>query len=227
MAFNLGRAAVRAMSLTAALFVLVIAVNSSQACVNLGTYGATWPIKEQDALKQILSGLKHYNYRKILNKQVFTSAFHRYEERLSTDLPRSKKHKIYTVDMTYTLPFDIRDAKGRIIYPRGYKFNPLDYIKVPFVYVIINGNDKKQVSWFMHSKYYNKVKSMLLICKGDVITLEKKIKMPVFYADKRIIKKFNLKVVPSIAYQKEDKFYVEEIPLPDNSTGNHIGKPTN
>lgn len=196
----------------ASLFVFVIAARSS-ACINLGTYGSTWPIKEKDALVQIKNALKKKNWRKFFTKKRFLEAFHEYENRLSTNLPEAKRHVVYTVDMTYTLNYTIRDASGNVLYPKGYTFKPLDYFKVPFVYVIINGKSKKQVNWFIHSKYYNKIKSMLLICKGDVLTLEKKIKMPIFYADKRIIRKFDIKAVPSIAYQKGDKFYVEEIPV--------------
>ena len=201
----------------ASLFVFVITVQSS-ACINLGTYGATWPIKEKDALVQIKNALRKKDWRKFFTKKRFLEAFHEYEDRLSTDLPEAKRHVVYAVDMTYTLNYTIRDAYGNVLYPKGYTFNPLDYIKVPFVYVIINGDSKKQVEWFMHSKYYNKIKSMLLICKGDVLTLEKKVKMPIFYADKRIIRKFDIKAVPSIAYQKGDKFYVEEIPVSDNGS---------
>ena len=200
----------------ASLFFLIAV--QGRACVNLGTYGATWHIKEKDALVQIINGLKNKNWHKFFTKKRFLNAFHEYENRLSTDLPESKRHVVYTVDMTYTLNHTIRDAKGNVLYPKGYTFNPLDYFKVPFVYVIINGESKKQVNWFMHSKYYNKIKSMVLICKGDVLTLEKKVKLPIFYADKRIIKKFDIKTVPSIAYQKGDKFYVEEIPVSDNNS---------
>ena len=202
------------------LFIILtlIFVLKSYSCINLGTYGATWQIKEKDALVQIMNGLKHKDWHKFFTKKRFLDAFHKYEDRLSTNLPTSKKHIIYNVNMRYTLNHTIRDAKGNILYPKGYTFNPLDYFKVPFVYVIINGDDKKQVKWFIHSKYYNKIKSMILICKGDVLTLEKKVKLPIFYADKRIIKKFDIKTVPSIAYQKGDKFYVEEIPISDNGS---------
>ncbi len=201
----------------AVLFFILI-TNTAYSCVNIGTFGATFEIKEKDALDQIISGLKHRDWRKFFNKKRFVSAFQRYENRLSTDLPLSKKHKIYKVNMSYTLDRNIIDAKGNVIYPKGYTFNPLDYIRVPFVYVIIDGSDRKQVKWFLKSKYYNKIKAMILICKGDVLTLEKKIKLPVFYADKRIIKRFDIKTVPSIAYQKGDTFYVEEIPVCDNSS---------
>lgn len=208
-----------------ALLFLLIAVHG-KACVNLGTYGATWPIREKDALTQIMNTVKHYNWHKIFNKQNYLNAIHRYEERISTDLPRARKHVIYTVDMTYTLQRDIKDAKGNIIYPKGYTFNPLDYVHMPFKMVVINADDKAQVNWFTHSKYHNRIKTMLLICKGDVLSLEKKVKMPVFYADKRIVYRFHLKAVPSVIYQKGDEMYVEEIPVSDNNTASVGGKHT-
>jgi conjugal transfer pilus assembly protein TraW len=181
--------------------------------VDLGTVGATYPIQEQDALVQIQNKLKQYDFSKFFTKQRFLDSFHKYERRISTDLPAAKEHKIYRVNMTYTLPYDIPDGKGGILYPKGYTFNPLDYIKIPFVYVIINAEDKKQIVWFRKSKYYNEIKSMPMIVKGDVLTLQEQLKIPVFYADKRIVERFQLKAVPSIAYQKGDDFYVEEIPV--------------
>jgi len=204
------------------ILILAVMLNCSNgfAFVNLGTYGATWPIKEQDALVQIKQALKKFNWKKVFNKQNYLRAFHEYENRISTNLPRTKKHKIYTVDMTYTLQRNIVDAQGKIIYPKGYTFNPLNYVKMPFDIVVINADDKAQVKWFMHSKYYNKIKTMLLICKGDVITLEKKVKMPVFYADRRIVERFHLEAVPSVIYQKGEVMYVEEIPVKVSSGGN-------
>jgi len=193
--------------------ILLFAPLSYASVVDLGTVGATYPIQEQDALIQIQNNLKQYDFSKFFTKQRFLDSFHKYEERISTDLPTTKKHKIYRVDMTYTLPYDIPDGKGGILYPRGYTFNPLDYIKIPFVYVIINATDQKQIVWFKKSKYFNKIKSMPMIVKGDVLALQEQLKIPVFYADKRIVKRFQLKAVPSIAYQRGSDFYVEEIPV--------------
>ncbi len=195
------------------IFAVIVTPFTCARAVNLGTVGATYPILEEDALVQIQNKLEQYDFSKFFTKQRFLDSFHRYEERISTDLPTAKEHKIYRVDMTYTLPFDIPDGKGGILYPKGYTFNPLDYIKIPFVYVIINGEDKKQVDWFKKSKYFKKVESMPMIVKGDVLALQEQLKIPVFYADKRIVKRFQLKAVPSIAYQRGGDFYVEEIPV--------------
>lgn len=196
-----------------AIFLFAPLFYARASVVDLGTVGATYSIQEQDALAQIQNKLKQYDFSNFFTKQRFLDSFHRYEERISTDLPIAKEHKIYRVDMTYTLPYDIPDGKGGILYPKGYTFNPLDYIRIPFVYVIINAEDKKQIVWFKKSRYYNEVKSMPMIIKGDVLTIQEQLKVPVFYADKRIVKRFQLKAVPSIAYQKGGEFYVEEIPV--------------
>lgn len=188
------------------------------SCTNLGTYSAVWKIKEKSAVDEIKEHISHYGWRKLLNRKVFLKAFREYENRLAVDLPTASKHMVYKVNMEYTLPFDIKDSKGNVIYPKGYTFNPLDFISIPFVYVIINGSSSKQIEWFKRSSYYAKIKSMLLICRGDVLSLEKELKIPVFYANRTIIKRFNIRAVPSVAFQKGSEFYVETIPIDDNSS---------
>ena len=56
----------------------------------------------------------------------------------------ARKERTFLVDMTYTLDRDIADEKGNVVYPKGYTFNPLDYITYPGTLVILDGNSPTQ-----------------------------------------------------------------------------------
>jgi hypothetical protein len=59
-------------------------------------------------------------------------------------LPAPKTYTYY-VDITYTLPEDLTDENGKVIYPKGYTFNPIAYTNVkPPDLVIFNPCDKKE-----------------------------------------------------------------------------------
>jgi len=68
-------------------------------------------------------------------------------------LPKATKDNQKIVDMTYTLPADLLDADGKTIYPKGFTFNPLDYVTFRRGLVILNGNDSEQLRWFEKSPY--------------------------------------------------------------------------
>jgi len=70
-------------------------------------------------------------------------------------LPSALEDSIRTVDMTYTTEFDVPDGRGNILYPKGYVFNPLEYVYLPNMLVFINGGKKDQVEWFNSSAYFN------------------------------------------------------------------------
>jgi hypothetical protein len=54
-------------------------------------------------------------------------------------LEPAKQNRTFKVHMSYTLEFDIPDGKGGVLYPKGYSFNPLDYVTYPGVLVVIDG----------------------------------------------------------------------------------------
>jgi conjugal transfer pilus assembly protein TraW len=131
-------------------------------------------------------------------------------------LPAAVKDRVFSVDMTYTLDFDIPDGKGGIIYPRGYRFNPLDYIFLPNILVVIDGADARQVKWFQLSSYAKDTRVMLLLSGGSYKAVMEKLKRPVFYADGKMTAKFQLKALPVVIVQKGDVMEVREYALKDN-----------
>ena len=193
-----------------AVIALIVGVTSVQAKV-LGTFGMTYRIVEQDALAEIEERARQVDWNKILDKRKVEN-YQGPPDRLS--LPRAKRNRSFPVDMTYTTEIDVPDGKGGILYPKGYTFNPLDYVNYPKTLIVINGSDSEQVKWLAASEYDKRLDVTLLLTEGMYGAVAKRVSRPVFYANRKIIERFKLKAVPSIIRQKDRAMEVTEVALP-------------
>jgi len=178
----------------------------------LGVLGQTYPLAERDALNEIKERVSQVDWHSVFSRKKIEKAIEDYRPD-TTALPRARTTRTRLVDMTYTLPFDIPDGKGGILYPRGYTFNPLDYIHFDKTVVVIDGSDPEQVGWFLNSPYSEDIRTMLLLTKGSYFELGKKLDRPVFYATTDIVHRFQLQAVPSVIHQEGRYMEVEEIDI--------------
>jgi len=198
------------------LIVLFLKSTADATIIRCGTFGKTYPITEPDALKEFQDRAAQVDWSKALNEKTYEKAIENYHPD-TVHLPRAEKEASRLVDMTYTLPYDIPDGKGGILYPRGYTFNPLDYIRFPQTIVVINGNDPDQIEWFEKSEYADDYNVMLLLSEGAYYHLEHKIGQPVYYASTDIIRRFQLQAVPAIVRQKGKYMEVKDIVVPEKT----------
>jgi len=198
------------------VFILLALVSSVQA-KHLGTFGTTYPIVEKDALEEIQEKARNTDWDKDFNREMWEKKLKAYRPSELKSLPRAETDRVFLVDPTYTLHFDIPDGKGGVLYPKGYTFNPLDYVSFPNTLVFIDGSDPIQVGWLASSEYSTDGSAMILITAGSYYDLFTRLKRPVFYADARIVEKFRLSAVPAVVYQKENLFEVREIAIGSTS----------
>ncbi|MBI5327451.1 MAG: hypothetical protein HZB80_04035 [Deltaproteobacteria bacterium] len=120
--------------------------------------------------------------------------------------------------MIYTLDFDIPDGKGGILYPKGFTFNPLDYVPFNKTIVVINGANEDEIKWFVESKYYTEkgTNITLLITDGEWISLSDRLKIAVFYLTTQISNRFRLNSTPSVIKRNESKMEVIEFDVKKN-----------
>ncbi len=204
--------------------IAVPATVTSSPAADLGTIGTTYPIKEKDALVEIREKagmLKQSRIKADLQKAV--RDYRPRDSQGATALKTARQERVFTVDLTHTLEFDIPDGKGGILYPKGYRFNPLDYVNYPRTFVVINGAETRQVEWFRSSPYLKDLNVTLLINGGSYRDLIRMLKRPVFYATAPIIEKFRLQAVPSVIVQKGRLMEVREIAV-EQRRGNSARK---
>lgn len=180
---------------------------------DLGVVGETYPIREPDILvelKQKAAQADQSKDRKKILKQMRD-----YQPVDLHNLPRATADATRMVDMTYTLERDLVDQDGKVIYPRGYTYNPLDYITVPGGLVIIDGDDLDQLKWFKNSPYSQNHQAKLLISGGRAFGLIEKLQRPVFYLTTDIARRLQISAVPSLIIQQGNKMQVHEFKVKD------------
>lgn len=185
---------------------LLVTVQPGLARV-LGTVGRTYPIIERDALEEVQERAAQINWRSKLDR----IKPEKFRPQGLPWLPRAVKDRSFLVDMTYTLGFDIPDGKGGILYPKGYRFNPLDYLPFNQTLVVFNGEDPLQVSWLKTSGLLSKSDTVLLLSGGSFVDVGKRLNHLVYYATPQIVARFHLQVTPSIIRCQDKLMEVEEV----------------
>jgi conjugal transfer pilus assembly protein TraW len=179
----------------------------------LGIVGAIYPIAERDALEEIEARARAVDWRSVLGREKPES----YRPPEAVRLPRARQERAFLVDLSWALPFDIPDGKGGILYPRGYSFNPLDYVSFGQTMVVLDGGDPVQVGWFRNSGFAREPEVLLLLTEGSFTTVSDQLKRHVYYADRRITERFRLAAVPSVIRRQGRLMEVREIALPNDS----------
>ncbi len=200
------------MTSTTGLSISLIAVLLATAAQarDLGTTGHVYPVAEPDSLRELKTRAAAVDWQKVFDREKLSRRVRNFRPKDLKRLPAAKKDRSFLADLSYTLDMDIPDGKGGILYPRGYTFNPLDYVRFRRTIVVMNGNDRRQVEWFRRSPWHRDINVMLLLTDGSYFRLGESLGRPVFYANARIVDRLKLKAVPSVATQQGRYMEVRE-----------------
>jgi len=197
-------------TLLISILVLSLAPLSQGWAKDLGTFGAVYPIVEPDSLAELKEKAAKVDWKRHLDREKLTRKVRNFKPSDLKRLPAAARDRAFLSDLSYSLDVDIPDGKGGILYPKGYTFNPLDYIRFQRTVVVINGKDRRQVEWFRKSPWFKDVNAMLLLTDGGYFSLGDRLRRPVFYANSLIVGRLGLKAVPSVARQKGRYLEVRE-----------------
>jgi conjugal transfer pilus assembly protein TraW len=203
-------------TITLLTMILAISLHGEAFGKDLGKYGTTYPIIEEDAIAQMKKAIATYDWEKFKKKQ--REKIKNFKPKDLVDLPTVQEDKVFKVDMTGLIKEDIIGRDGVVIYPKGFRYNPMEYVFMRrilvFILVFINGKDEKQIQWYKKSPYPGDMRTMLLITDGSYLDVRKKLNTPsVYYANKEIIDRMGIKAVPSVAVQKGTELEVKEYAL--------------
>lgn len=203
----------------------MLLLSSTQAqAVIVGREGVTYAIKERDMLEVLRQRLSEIDLQKLqediqssLKEQVKTF---RIRDAVS-GLPPANRGRQYRVDLTYTVPQDIKDLHGNIIYPKGHKLNPLKVlaeqgISYPLMLLVLNGEREAELEWFTGSQFDNpRVK--VLITDGYPYQLAEQLKRPVYHLTAMVKERFRIEGTPTLVYWplKSEYLAVRTIHVPE------------
>lgn len=180
------------------------------ALTDLGRVGEVYPVIEPDIRTEMQqeAALHWAEQRKAYQERLRT-----YQPDDLQPLPRARKDRTFLVDMSYTLDHDMKDQTGKVLYPRGFCFNPLEYMHLSIGLVVIDGSDPRQVRWFEESPYKDNHQVKLLISGGYAQDLILRLQRPVYYLSKKIAKRLQLTAVPCVTVQQGKQMQVTEFSI--------------
>jgi conjugal transfer pilus assembly protein TraW len=180
----------------------------------VGTEGNVYPIHEIDLTELIAAKAKAFDFEHYaeVNKRQLADRVRSFRPvDAVSDLPIANISAAYKIDPTYSLPYDIRDAQGEIVYPQGYTFNPLEVmsrqgLSIRTPYVIINAERPEEIRW-LERKIAKSVRGtfVLLITNGHAYELSERLGFPVYYLSEQVRERLAIRVTPTVVFQPQNE----------------------
>jgi len=137
---------------------------------------------------------------------------HRYNTLEPLSLPTALAATEQYLDLSYTVARDITDAEGNVIYPEGYRFNPLEHRRFRTM-IVINGSDESQVDWADNIEDATDPMTRIVITQGDIAALSQRFKRRIYRLHPQVGQRFRIENVPTIVQQKGAVLEVKVIPV--------------
>lgn len=195
------------------LFLTSINLHAEQ----LGQYGNTWNIQEQDAIDMIKGRLGEMEKRGELTKY-----WNDYRDTQLAGLENPKplpgiepvvEPQIRMYDPTYTYAETVKDHLGNVLVPAGTKINPLDYTPLSKAIIFIDGRDPKQLA-YAKQRTEEHPRDKVILVAGSFLKLNREWGRPVYFDQQGILtRKFGIERVPAVLTQKGRQLQIEELKL--------------
>lgn len=197
--------ALLALNAVAGAAALAVAAPSGSAMASRSTIGRTWPIAEPDALAEIEAKVATLpsDMSKAFGPREKWSALK------AASLGVAGADRARSVVPFYTLDFDITLPDGKVLYPKGFAFNPLTYVKLPQRLVVVHPRD---LGWALRNA---RASDFILLSalggqNGDAIDLSEKTGRAIYILEERVKQRLGLTVAPVIVEQLGTRLILTE-----------------
>lgn len=196
-------------------WILVVLLTSNVFAKNLGVYGDTYPIIEDDLLEFIehrIESMKQTGEWEKLQHN-FKEDVRRNSERPApvTQITHTNVKSIYFFDPSIILKQDLKDQSGRIFAKKGTHFNPLDLVSLRLPLLFIDGDDSAEIKWAKNLDEYYQHQIKIILVQGSIKEAVKTFQQKIYFDQKgHLTKHFHIKHVPAIVTQKDTRLRISE-----------------
>ena len=166
-----------------------------------------YEIAEPDLLEEIEAGIEVF--RKNMEK-IRKEFKNRIENFTGEVLPFAEKDRKYSVDPSYCLEKDIyyrEEGEWKILYPKGYCFNPIDYLPYTPPPMVVFNPCRKEEREYVEKQYRNR--EVIFVSTGCPIKRVRKLGLKTYFLTKEIKDRFRLKETISIISVNKEKALIE------------------
>lgn len=196
------------------LICLIVFYSASISAKDLGTFGETFPIVEENLLSFIQGKLSQLHASNELAKHQ-SAIVERVVKSIRCPaavegLIKTKEPRQFYYDPSILVPYDLKDHRGIVFHKAGTFLNPLELYTLRSPLLFIDGEDAEQVDW---AKRQNNTSKIILV-KGSPFELMKGDPQPIYFDQGgSIVKKLGIQQVPARVEQQGKKLMVSEILL--------------
>jgi len=199
-----------------AVLLVACTVFSSVYATDLGQLGKSYLIAEPnliDTIKAMLEEKQKNGELERMHNEWADNAKDYVRRPPSKALPKAQIYRAFGVDPTYTLPDDIKDAEGNVLYKAGFTFNPLKIKPLTKTLCFIDGDDQEQINW-LEEFCGNAISFKRILVNGDYNDVTNNTKAKIYYDQNGfLVSHFRIEAVPAVVRQSGDLLYVEEFKL--------------
>lgn len=191
----------------AALLIPVLFFFSPLCAKDLGKFGTTFPIIEENFITVLQKCLAqdHSTEKKQEEwKKIFLAAIKTPKGKV---LPRVKKAHSYLFDPSICLTKELKNSQGLTILAKGSVVNPLNTTSLKQALLFFDGNDPLQLAWAKQNK------GIWILTNGNPLDLETQEQQAVYFDQASYLTtKLKITALPVRVTQQEKNLLVEEIP---------------
>ena len=188
------------------LLLLVVALPATAA--KRIVLGQTFPIVEPDTMTEIRTRIEQTNWEALMKRSPI-SAYSAFD---SVVLPRAEKTGSRLFDPTYALPYEIRDDNGTVLYPKGFRINIYEKMRMPGRIIVVT-QDPADLRW-LDTVVKPTDLDKVFLAAGNPVLLRQATGRKTFVLDERTVERFGLQRVPSIVHQEGLALRVDEYAIP-------------
>ena len=183
---------------------------------DLGVFGKTFVIAEMDFMEYLQNKIKTMQERGEWNT-VQNQFKRRVKAQINRPtplyLPRATEDKTWAFNPSVTVPYDVTNAQGTLIIPKGTVVNPLERVGLSSTLLFFNGDDPEQVVWAeSEQKKYIKVK--LILTSGSIQETVNQFKQAIYFdLNGFLCGKFKITHMPARVMQAGNRLQINEVRL--------------
>ena len=177
---------------------------------DLGIHGKLYEIKEEDMLSYVKRKAGEIDLR-ALRESMVKKIEESYAEHslVSLDVPSATEERVRYVDPSVVVRNPLYDHFGKMISPAGI-VNPLDHISLSKSILILK---EDQIKRALEETSKSGEKPVLILTDGDIKRASSLAGQIVYKASPFMLRRFQIKKVPSLIEQQGRKLKVKEMPL--------------
>ncbi|MDP2758849.1 MAG: type-F conjugative transfer system protein TraW [Sideroxyarcus sp.] len=201
----------------ALLFAVCLWVYTAPArAEDLGVIGKVYQITERDLIEAMKDRLRQMEKTgELARKQT------EYKNRVISGIehpnpiPGIKTTEVantHYYDPSMIVDRDIVTAEGKLMYPRGTKVNPLDYLGWNTYLLFVDGRDQKQLDSSKRIMDTSDKPVKLVLVAGEPLNLMRRWKKQVYYDQGGILtRRFAITQVPAMVRQEGRRLRIDEL----------------